>query len=247
MWLSGVLGLVLCGWAGAQVGDLKQKPNEDPVKAAIEKFKKDYDAGIKKKDEAMRATALDIFNGLCGDQRVVDVVAKVLNTGSETVMVKTKAATLLGQSGNVKAIAALERAFKANEKNDVALEIVRQIGGVAQDKSVIKILEGIIRPRINRFDDEPACNIARAGIEALSKQRFPETVEALVKLFEPVQVGKPAPDATIPPEEQPKEAQRNMTEGALIAALTSLTSEQHQKYEDWKQWWSKNKKTFKIQ
>ncbi|MBI4614327.1 MAG: hypothetical protein HY720_12005 [Planctomycetes bacterium] len=246
-WLSGMLVLVISAGAWAQgVGGDLGKQQEDPVKAAIERFTKEYAAGQKAKDESMRTTALDIFNGLCGEQKVVDVIGKVLNTGSETVMVKTKAAMLLGQSGNMKVAGVLEKAFKANEKNDSAYEIVRQLGGI-QDKSTVKILEGIIRPRINRFDDERACQIARSGIDAMGRLRFVEAVESLVKLFEPVNSGRPAPDATVPPEDQPKESQRSQSEGTLIAALSSLTGEQHQKFEDWKGWWSKNKKTFKFQ
>lgn len=248
-WMSGILVLAIAAGAWAQgvgPGGEGGKQQEDPIKAAIEKFTKEYGEGQKKKDENMRATALDIFNGLCQDKKVLEIVGKVLNTGSETVMVKVKAATLLGSSGNPLAIATLDKAFNANEKNDAAMEIVRQIGGL-QDKSAVKILEKIIRPRINRFDDEKACGIARAGVEALSRERFIETVEALVKLFEPVVSGKPAADATIPPEDQEKEARRNQAEGALISALSTLTAQTFQTYDEWKQWWSKNKKTFKLE
>ncbi|MEK7866122.1 MAG: HEAT repeat domain-containing protein [Planctomycetota bacterium] len=248
-WLSGILVLAVASGAGAQgVGPSGEggKQQEDPIKAAIEKFQKEYGEGQKKKDENMRATALDVFNGMCQDKKVVEIVGKVLSTSSETVMVKIKAATLLGQSGNPMAIATLEKAFGQNEKNDAAMEIVRQIGGL-QDKSAVKTLEKIIRPRINRFDDEKACGIARAGIDALSRQRFIETVEALIKLFEPVVSGKPAADATIPPEEAEKEGQRNQSEGALLAALSGLTGQTLQTYDEWKQWWSKNKKTFKLE
>lgn len=243
-WLSGVLVLAIAGGAWAQIGDTG-KPAEDPIKAAIEKFTKEYGEGQKKKDENMRATALDIFNGLCQDKKVLDIVGKVLNTSSETVMVKVKAATLLGQSGNPMAVVTLDKAFNANEKNDAAMEIVRQIGGL-QDKSAVKILEKIIRPRVNRFDDAHACQIAQAGIEALGRQRFIETVETLVKLFEPVVSGKPAADATIPPEEQEKEGRRGQAEGSLNSALSGLTAQTFQTYDEWKQWWSKNKKTFKL-
>lgn len=245
-WLSGLLVLVVAGGAWAQIGDTGGKPAEDPVKAAIERFQKDYSEGQKKKDEQLRATALDLLNGFGGDQRVLDILGKVLNNGSETVLVKGKAATMLGQSQNPKAISTLDKAFGPNEKNDAVLEIVRQIGSI-QDKSAVKILEKIIRPRINRFDDERACNIARSGIEGLGRQRFVESVETLIKLFEAAVAGKPEDPNSVPESERAKEGQRNMTEGALVSALTALTAQPHQTHKDWKEWWSKNKKTFKFE
>ncbi len=248
-WLSGLLALAIAGGAWAQgvgPGGDPGKPAEDPVKAAIERFQKEYGEGQKKKDEGMRATALDIFNGLCTDKRVLDVVGKVLNNGSETVMVKIKAATLLGQSGNVQALSTLDKAFSPNEKNDAVLEVVRQIGGI-QDKSALKILEKIVRPRINAFDDEKKCNIARAGIDSIGRERFVESIDLLVKLYEPVNQGKPTDPTAIPEGDQARESQRSQTEGALVAALTALTAQPHQTFDDWKKWWSKEKKTFKFQ
>ncbi len=248
-WLSGVLTFAIAAGAWAQgvgPGGEPGKPAEDPIKAAIEKFTKDYGEGQKKKDESLRATALDIFTGICGEKKILDIVGKVLSTPSETPLVKTKAATLLGACGNPLAIATLDKAFKANEKNDSAMECVRQIGGLL-DKSAVKTLENIVRPRCNRFDDERACGIARAGIEALSRERYIESVEALMKIYDAVVSGKPAADATIPPEDQQKEGQRSQTEGSVVSALTALTAQTNATHDEWKQWWSKNKKTFKLE
>lgn len=240
--------LVLTAGAWAQnIGQGSDTPSkEDPVKKALEDFGKMYKEGNQKKDESVRSQALHILDPFLTDQRVVDAISKVLNTASEADAVKTTAVQQLGGSGNVKILPTLEKAFNANEKNNCAQEIVNQIGHI-QDKATVKSLEKIIRPRVNKFDDAKAGNIARAGINALGTLKFLESLDLLMKLLDTVQQGKPEKDATIPPEEQAKEGERTNTTASITGSMIALTGKSEiSTPEDWKKWWKDNKKSWKF-
>lgn len=245
-----VLVLAAGAWAqGPGQGGDPGKP-EDPCKKALDEFAKGYKEGNTKKDPQARITALHLLDPFltagAADQRAVDAISKVLNTASETDAVKIAAAQQLGGTGNVKLLSTFEKAFSANEKNDCAQEMVNQMGRI-QDKTAVKSLEKIIRPRVTKFEDAKAGLIARSGINALATLRFFETAEALMKLMDTVQTGKPRKDETVPPENQAKEAERTQNEAAIKGAMTALTAQNLAEYDDWKKWWQVNKKIWKPQ
>ncbi len=246
-WIAGlpILG-VFTGVAWGQ-GVGPAKPDEKTVKAALDAFTKQYAEGQKSKDEAKRLEALNLLSGALTDQRAQDALAKVLTTASETDGIKGRAAMLLGQSGNPKAIPVLVKAFALYEKNpSVAPMIVSHLGSI-NDKSVVKELDKIIRPRASRWDDADSCGIACAGMMALGRLRFLESVETLISLFDPVEKGKPKNKGQGDPIEQAKEQQRELIEGALISSLKTITAQELDKPEDWMKWWGENKKTWKPQ
>lgn len=239
-WLSGLLVLAVAAAAPAQgvgPGD-PDKKQEEKVKAAIAQFKKEYAEGEKKKDEGMRSTAFNVLHDVCGDQRVLDIVGKVLTNSNESANVKARAAMIVGMSGNLKAIPLLEKAYAANDKNDAAMEIVRAFGGI-QDPSVLKILVKIVKPKVDRFDDDRASAIARCGIDAISRQRYPESIDALLGFYEPVAKAKSKDPVT--------DANQSSTEESLKSALSTLTAQQAQNLDEWKKWWAENKATFKFE
>lgn len=246
-WIAVLLMLgVLSGTAWGQGGD-PAKPDDKKVKEALEAFTKKYSEGQQKKDEGTRVAALDLLSPVMADQRAMDAVAKVLGTASETEGTKSRAAMVLGESGNPKAIPVLVKAFGTNEKNpNLAPMLASRLGSI-NDKSSVKELDKIIRPRATRFDDADACGIACAGTLALGRLKFLESVETLMSLFDPVEKARPKNKGQGDPIEQAKEQQFELIEGDIISSLKTLTAQELEKPEDWKTWWSANKKTWKPQ
>lgn len=247
-WMARLLALgLVAGTAWGQGPGGNPGKSEEEVKKALAAFVKQYSEGEKKKDESMRIFAFDLLNGMLSDQRALDTVAKILGIRSETDGVKTRAAQMLGESGNPKAIPVLVKAFGANERNaSVASSIARELGRF-NDKSAIKELDKIVRPRVDRFEDLNACAIARAGIMALGRLRFPESVDILIGFLGPIAARKAPKDKHLGPDDLAIELQRGDTEQSLVDALKAATALELGTYEEWKKWWDENKKTWQPQ
>lgn len=244
-WIAWLLVVgVFAGTVSAQGG--KDGKPEDKVKEALAAFVKKYSEGEKKKDEGIRVAAFDLLNGMLSDQRALDTVAKVLGLRSETDNVKYRAAQMLGESGNPKAIPLLVKAFGANEKSmSLAPAITRQLGSI-NDVSAVKELEKIVRPRVERFDNTDAVGIAQAGIQALGRLRFPESIDLLISLLGPVEAKGPGKGKhSGGPSESGVEEQRAATEQTLVDALRAVTAQELGACEEWKKWWAENRETWK--
>ena len=184
---------------------------------------------------------------MLSDQRALDTVAKVLGVKSETDSVKTRAAQMLGESANPKAIPVLAKAFDANERNtNVASVIARELGKF-NDKAALKELDRIIRSRVDRFDDLEGCSIACAGIVASGRLRFTETIDMLIGLLGPIWAKRPPKGRQLTGDDQVAEDQRNSIEEALVNALKEITGQELSAYDEWKAWWDANKKTWQPQ
>ena len=249
-WIAGLLMLgVLAGAVSAQgVGPGEPaKLDDKKVKEGLAAFVKQYSEGEKKKDEFIRISAFDHLNGLLADQRALDTVAKILGLRNEADGVRDRAAQMLGESHNPKAIPILVKAFDANKKNPMlASRIVSQLGSIG-DKSAIKEIEKIVSTRLNSLDDSQVTGVACAGLFALGRLRYYESVESLMILFDPLEKGKPKHEVQLQSDEGALESQREQMEIALMDALKGLTLQEWTKYEEWKKWWSENKKTWKLE
>lgn len=244
-WIAWLLAMgVFAGTVSAQGG--KEGKPEDKVKEALAAFVKRYSEGEKKKDESIRVAAFDLLNGMLSDQRALDTVAKVLGLRSETDTVKYRAAQMLGESGNPKAIPILVKALDANLRNvGLAPAITRQLGSM-NDASAVKELEKIVRPRVERFDNSDTVAIAQAGIQALGRLRFPESIDLLISLLGPIEAKGPGKGKHAGgPSEEGVEEQRASTEQALVDALKAVTAQELGACEEWKKWWAENRETWK--
>jgi hypothetical protein len=188
----------------------------------------DFEKGWRKWDPLTKVTEIKKLAEEGGPQ-VAAVLAKCL--GDREAMVRLEVARALGMLKEKTATSALIRALDTNRKQlDVFTEVCKALGAIGDPRAVKPLGKNILG---GKRGDGIWGQQAKARINALGSIKHVAAVDELIDLFGKCGGGR--------------WGNRYGQYRALISkCLRKLTGQEFRSQNEWRSWWSKNKRTFRF-
>lgn len=220
------------------------EPAPADVASALEQFKARLPELHGSEEAQPNLEVLDLLKGYLTDAHVVQTLGEMVAASTEPVVVRKRAAQMLGEGGSAAAVDALVADVQSSLKEpQVSRAAVYALGKIA-DPSSAKALEAIVRARLKPSDDLQDNTLARHAITSLGQLRRREAVDSLLRLYESLETDRPAQRADMSQEEWKREGHIVSLETAINEALSKFAGESYSTYQDWTAWWSSAQGTF---
>lgn len=255
---SVMLATLLIAWmlGGRSTTWADDAEDEKRASTALATFRKAYDAGKKAKDVEAMERALDFLGEVVRDRRVIQALADVIKqaSGHEEELARIHAITLLGRGDPKHAASAFESCIKSVEDTRTRGFMLQELGRM-QDPSVAAALNRLLGPMLDgclaeqktgRFsydsnDRERNCEYA---IDGLGHQPYAEAVDSLLSAY--ACVISSARSASRDAARQIGCIGDRIADALFHATGTDQSLVMKWRYDEWRDWWSQNKKAFET-